>query len=126
MDSQKAFGRRVVTRPQSRIVRASVGVSSAKATVAAVQDEWVAPPTTAYVPAQDDDLEEWKRARKFQIPWRQLSFMASACFGIASFVLPNSVNDKVDWLLYALMAISFVVGLSRRRKAKTAVAAPPR
>ena len=45
----------------------------------------------------DDDLQDWKRARKanFQIPWRPLSLMATLCFGIASFVLPDSVNDTV-------------------------------
>jgi hypothetical protein len=66
----------------------------------------------------DDELREWKKNRKsgFQMPWRQISLMASLCFGIASFVLPDATNDAVNWLLYALMAISFVVGISRRRK----------
>ena len=36
------------------------------------------------------------------MPWPQLSLMASLCFGIASFVLPDSVNDNVDWLLWGL------------------------
>jgi hypothetical protein len=40
--------------------------------------------------------------------------MASLCFGIASFVLPDSVSDELDWLLYGLMAMSMYVGLSRR------------
>jgi len=66
----------------------------------------------------DDDLREWKRARKanFEIPWRPLSLMATLCFGIASFVLPDSVNDTVQWFLYALMAASFYVGIRRRRQ----------
>jgi hypothetical protein len=66
----------------------------------------------------DDDLRDWKRARKknFEIPWRPLSLMATLCFGIASFVLPDSVNDTVQWFLYALMAASFFVGIRRRRQ----------
>jgi len=66
----------------------------------------------------EDELREWKRNRTsgFQIPWRQISLMATLCFGIASFVLPDSTNEAVNWLLYALMAISFVAGISRRRK----------
>ena len=77
-----------------------------------------APQPSTYVPADDTDqeLEEWKRNRQFQIPWRQLSIMASLSFGIASLVLPSSVNDSVDWLLYALSAISLIVGFSRRRE----------
>ena len=65
----------------------------------------------------DEDLREWKRARKanFEIPWRPLSLMATLCFGIASFVLPDTVNDTVQWFLYALMAASFYVGIRRRR-----------
>ncbi|MBS0273814.1 MAG: hypothetical protein JSR55_05305 [Proteobacteria bacterium] len=78
-------------------------------------------------PSLDDELREWKRNRKsgFQIPWAQLSLMASLCFGIASFVLPDGTNEVVNWLLYALMAVSFIAGISRRRRkrAETARAA---
>jgi hypothetical protein len=64
----------------------------------------------------DDDLREWKQARKqnFQIPWRPLSLMASLFFCVASFALPDSVNDVVQWPLYALAAASFYVGFRRR------------
>src|SRR5512135_962047 len=67
----------------------------------------------------DDDLREWKQARKqrSKIPWRQLSLMASLCFGIASFVLPDSVNENLDWLLYGLMAVTLYAGLIRRAHA---------
>jgi len=67
----------------------------------------------------DDDLQEWKQARKqrFKIPWRQLSLMASLCFGIASFVLPDSINENLDWLLYGLMAVTLYTGLRRRARA---------
>jgi hypothetical protein len=69
----------------------------------------------------DDDLRQWKLARKqnFEIPWRPLSLMAASCFGIASFVLPDSVNDALQWLLYALAAASLYIGIRRRRQAKT-------
>jgi hypothetical protein len=70
------------------------------------------------LPSLDDELREWKSARKqnFEIPWRPLSLMATLCFGIASFVLPDSVNDNVQWLLYALAAASLYAGFRKRRR----------
>ena len=64
----------------------------------------------------DYDLREWKLARKrnFEIPWRPLSLLASLFFGFASFALPDSVNDIVQWPLYALAAASFYVGFRHR------------
>jgi len=69
----------------------------------------------------DDDLREWKRARKpnFHALWRPLLLMATLSFGIASIVLPDSVNDAVDWLLYALTAASFYSWLRSRRRANS-------
>ena len=69
----------------------------------------------------DEELAQWKATRKraFKLPWRQLSLIASLCFGVASFVLPDNVNDVVNWLLYGLMAISFYVGVTGKKKAKT-------
>ena len=66
----------------------------------------------------DDELREWKLARRrnFEIPWRPLSLMATLCFGIASLVLPDSVNDNVQWLLYALGAASLYAGFRKRRQ----------
>jgi hypothetical protein len=65
----------------------------------------------------DPELEDWKRTRQpFAFPWRQVFLMASLCFGVASFVLPDTVNDMVDWLLYALAAMSFYAGLRRKRE----------
>ena len=74
-------------------------------------------------PSIDDELEEWKKTRhkNFKLPWRQLSLMASLCFGIASFVLPDSVNGNVDYLLYGLSAASLAASFAKRRaKRKTA------
>jgi hypothetical protein len=42
--------------------------------------------------------------------------VASLCFGIASFVLPDTVNDGVQWLLYALAAASLYGGVAKRHK----------
>jgi hypothetical protein len=70
----------------------------------------------------DDDSRDYRVTRKqnFQMLWRPLSLMATLCFGIASFVLPDSVNDTVQWLLYALAAASLYAGIrNRRRQAKT-------
>ena len=68
------------------------------------------------LPSIDDELREWKLARRrnFEIPWRPLSLMATLCFGIASFALPDSVNDNVQWLLYALAAASLYAGFRKR------------
>ena len=68
----------------------------------------------------DDELAEWKATRKraFKLPWRQVSLIASLCFGVASFVLPDSVNDAVNWLLCGLMAISFFVGVTGKKPKK--------
>jgi hypothetical protein len=72
--------------------------------------------TAPSIPSIDDELREWKLARKrnFEIPWRPLSLMATLCFGIASFALPDSVNDNVQWLLYALAGASLYAGFRKR------------
>jgi hypothetical protein len=64
------------------------------------------------VPIPDEELLAWieRRKQNFQIPWRQLSLMASLCFGIGSFVLPDTLNDSIQWLLYALAAAAFCGG----------------
>ena len=63
----------------------------------------------------DDEVRAWKAQRSFTIPWKQLCLMASVCFGIASFVLPDNVNAGVDWLLYGLTAMTFWVWFKGRR-----------
>jgi hypothetical protein len=74
-------------------------------------------PRDAVTPTLDSELQDWKvaRAGNFKFPWRQLSLMASLCFGIASFVLPDSVNDGLQWLLYGLVAAGLYAGLAKRR-----------
>lgn len=79
------------------------------------------PQMMALEPSPDEELQAWKaerqRARWSRIPWRQLSLMASLCFGIGAFVLPDSVNDWAQWLLLGLMGASFYAGFARRRRA---------
>jgi hypothetical protein len=62
----------------------------------------------------DDELRAWQQQRSFTIPWKQLCLMASICFGLASFVLPENVNAGVNWLLYGLTAMSFWVWFKGR------------
>jgi hypothetical protein len=68
----------------------------------------------------DDDLREWKRERKPNFRkalWRPLLLMSTLCFGIASFVLPDSVNDAADWLLYAMTGVSLYSWIRSRGRA---------
>jgi hypothetical protein len=99
-----AFGRRA-------------GARSAPAPAVAVTPVEAAPPVTQKVEwaSHDPELEDWKRGRRWQPPWRQISLMASLCFGIASLVLPDTVNDAVNWLFYALAAAGLYGGLRKRR-----------
>ena len=106
----RPFGRRALSRrvaPQAPVP-------------AAVRDASVSSclPDTA-LPSVEDEVAAWKIARGSVVPfpWRQFALMAGLSFGIASFVLPEATNDTMQWLLYVLTAISFYVGL-RRRKAQ--------
>lgn len=121
MVQPRPFGRRV--NPQHRVSRP---VQSAEARgrpkdEAGVADIAVRPVSPVLQDTNastfDDDVEEPWQSRKhgFEIPWRPLALMASLCFGIASFVLPDTVNDAVQWLLYGLMAASLYAGFSKRR-----------
>lgn len=119
MANAQAFGRRASSfQPRARTQHVSVPAPQAPEPIA-VSEPQHSPPTAAPVATVDepalsieDELRQWKAERGFKIPWRQLSFIASLCFGIASFELPDTVNDEVNWLLYGLMAISFYVGVS--------------
>ncbi len=79
----------------------------------------VEPPSSAGEPlCVEQELQVWKDARgsNFKIPWRQIYLMASLCFGIASFALPDSVNDSIDYLLWGLMAMSAYAWYTTRKK----------
>jgi hypothetical protein len=111
----KTFGRRTGFVPP-----ASSRSAPARGRVEAAQPTMVA--HTTVPPAIDHELQQWRQARRkaYRLPWAQLSLMASLCFGVASLVLPDSVNENVNWLLYALSAMSLVAWFTaRRRKAKS-------
>ena len=118
MSPQKSFGRRTTFQAQPLRARHELGLPAPAAT-----------PVFSDVPADQIALlhkeimfpqaDEWREREqpikpKYKMPWRQLALMASLCFGIASFVLPESINDNLDWLLYGLMAVSAYVGFSKR------------
>ncbi len=115
-----SFGRRI--SPQRLPRRAKDAVTPKAECAAELTDIPVelspSLPPHADASGSDDELQAWRAQRKerFQIPWKPLSLMATLCFGIASFVLPDSVNDAVQWLLYALMGASLYAGFGRRRK----------
>jgi len=83
-------------------------------------DDVIAPAETAPPISVDQELKAWRAARReqkpFRFPWRQLSLMASLCFGIASFVLPESVNETVGWVLDGLALAAFAAWLGGRRR----------
>jgi hypothetical protein len=65
----------------------------------------------------DEELENWNRSRRRPpFPWRSFAWMMSLCFGAAAFILPDSVNEAVRYILYAITAITFFGGLTRRYK----------
>jgi hypothetical protein len=109
MTDQKSFGHR------AHPPRPPLAVKARAAALPADQPAAVAPAPTSSL---DRELAEWKKARwrNFKLPWWQLYFLASLFFGIASLALPDSVNDEVDWLLYALMAASLYAGFAARRR----------
>jgi len=112
------FGRRASTLPQR--TQTIAGPASAPAEHDAPAN--VTTPAPAFeerTQSVENELREWKAQRSYTLPWRQISLMASACFGIASFALPDTVNDAVNWILYGLMAISFYVGISGWIKKKS-------
>jgi len=123
MANQTTFGRRTAPKGQPlrqllRTAETSDPVSPVTKSVFGEESADRSPVTPREITVShvDHELREWKQARKqhSRIPWRQLALMASLCFGIASLVLPDSVNENLDWVLYGLMAASLYAGLSRR------------
>jgi hypothetical protein len=103
MEKAPAFGRaRPASRAGSPPVPPKRHISSA-------------PPALDETPVEAE-LQAWnsQRARP-AFPWRPFLLMAGLCFGAGSLILPDSVNDAASWALYALTAISFFLGLRRRR-----------
>jgi len=105
--NRQAFGRRNQPQPRSEPPAAAIVAPIAEP----APRPQVPPPRTD---AADEDLRAWKETRRLRFPLQQFSLMASLCFGIASFALPESLNDSLQWPLYGLAAASLYVGLSKR------------
>ena len=108
LDSHRTFGRRPESRPLVSSV-ATPALASEPVSSSQLPD--------SALPSVEDEIAAWKAARGSAVlfPWRQLSLMAGLCFGVASFVLPATVNDAVQWPLYALTAVSLYGGLHKRK-----------
>ena len=125
MVQAKPFGRRVSSQHRASSPVENVEAPGRAKVQAAVSDVAVRPVApflreTKLVTAEQDFEDSWQtRKRGFTIPWRPLALMASLCFGITSFVLPDTVNDVVQYLLYALTAAGIFAGFSRRRTGAT-------
>ncbi|MBV8977319.1 MAG: hypothetical protein JOZ13_08055 [Alphaproteobacteria bacterium] len=122
MPNRPAFGRRVAGRPlqASLAERPQRQASSPAIAVNDSEDRQSLPEPRPPAPSIEDELREWKQTRKaYSLPWKQLSFTASVCFGVAGLVLPDSVNSVVDWMLYALAAASLYVGFKARRQKRS-------
>ena len=115
-----------VPRPAVESVTQSGSPLAASATLAhavpeSVTQNEVAPAVAEAIASEttsadvDRELAEWKRARGFRLPLKQVSLMASLCFGVAAFVLPDKMNDMMQWVLLALTGASLVAGFYRRR-----------
>jgi hypothetical protein len=118
----KSFGRRATDMAPKTVWREAAQPATIPGLVAARPAE---PLALSKTPDEvDEELKRWKDERRrtlaARIPWRQISLMASICFGAASFVLPDSVNGAVDWVLYALSAASLWAWYSGRKKKKAA------
>jgi hypothetical protein len=120
MTNPKPFGRRSSPQPQQPLRARRQGDAPADGTrpafaaAAADQSSLLHGNTTLkYIESQSPEEQAAVQVR-FKMPWRQLALMASLCFGIASFVLPDATNDALQWVLYGLMAMSLFAGLSRR------------
>jgi hypothetical protein len=106
--SPTRFGRRVSVRPAA--------VPSPLPAMTKFSRAGNSPVLPEPVPdAVEDEIKAWKKARGPSLHLKPLALTASLCFGIASFALPATVNDWVQYPLYALSAASLYVGFRRRR-----------
>lgn len=127
---EATFGRRGATTPRTSRRVEAVTAESRLEFAAFEEPVFVSaemPRPAAQELSPEEELQAWKaeraRERFSRIPWRQLSLMAGLCFGIAGFVLPDSMNDTLSWLFYALSAASFAAGILKRKAAAKAATA---
>lgn len=124
MVNQQAFGRRIDHRHRTALAKEPAAAGSPEIKIerdhAPASLAFPTPPGETAL-SLDNELREWKQSRRknYKLPWRQVSLMASLCFGIAAFVLPDTVNDTVAWLFYALGAASLFASFAARRRAKS-------
>jgi hypothetical protein len=122
MTPSRPFGRRTPVAAPSQLERRAVSpMPAAPSEEAAIPS--VEPAGAVSAPALDEELRAWQRERlkglPARLPLRQLSLMASLSFGVASFVLPDSINDDASWFLYILTGASAIAWLSTwKRKSK--------
>ena len=123
MPAQHAFGRRAVAQPQPWLSKPRApaysgdsGPDESESADVALSADSTWPTDTADI---EDEIREWKQARKrsFKIPWRQVYVVGGLCFGLASFVVPDSVGGLFSWVLYGLAAASFYAGWRKRKDA---------
>ena len=118
MVRQGSFGRKATRQLRRTREIAQVVPQNPRAEPPEIFVEQPSPlPGEPVFPSLEQELREWKKSRRFEIPWRQLSIMASLCFGIGSLVLPDSVNDSVHYVLYVLAGLSLYAGFKKRRRA---------
>jgi hypothetical protein len=65
----------------------------------------------------EDELRAWKKSRGPSRYLKPLALAASLCFGVASVALPATVNDWVQYPLYALSAASLYAGFRHKHAA---------
>jgi hypothetical protein len=125
MPAQHAFGRRAAAQPQPLQSKPRAPAQLDDSGPDDLESANIPPSSDGSWPTDasdiEDEIREWKQARKgsFKIPWRQVYVMAGLCFGLASFVVPDSVGNLFQWMLYGLAAASFYAGWRKRKNAGT-------
>jgi hypothetical protein len=119
MPNRRNFGRRIQTRQPEAISRPSARDPAAGELVLAAAVATTNPPLPQIAPVDDDELQAWKSARRkaTRLPWRQIAMMAGLSFAVGSFVLPEALNDALQWPLSALVAISLYMEWRNRKRA---------
>ena len=108
--TQQSFGRRSGGAPPPAMRKFSRPTLGAAPLVGRAQD------APARIDSVDEELKAWKKSRGPSRHVKLLALAASLSFGIASFALPETVNDWLQYPLYALSAASLYVGFRHKRQ----------